>query len=79
MTTDLTTPELLDLERAALDAQATATSPDAPADAMEQWRKAVAAVQAAVAAHAKKITKPRVDVEMAVKKAVRHSAEDAED
>ncbi|MEW2066623.1 hypothetical protein [Streptomyces sp. NPDC007346] len=72
MTSDLTTPHLLQLEQAALDAQAAATSASPPADAWETWRQAAAAVQQAITDHAKEAKANRVHVEMAVKKAVRH-------
>ncbi|MFE3378685.1 hypothetical protein [Streptomyces anulatus] len=76
MTDDLTTPDLLQLERDALEAQAAATSATPPEGAFDTWREAAAKVQAAVTAHAKKENLNRVAVEMAVKKAVRHAPEE---
>ncbi|MEU2487012.1 hypothetical protein ABZ593_20690 [Streptomyces sp. NPDC012617] len=66
------TDELIQLERAALDAQAVATSPSPPAGAWTAWREAAQAVQRAVTEHAAATEESRVDVEMALKKAVRH-------
>jgi hypothetical protein len=68
--------ELLQLEQAALDAQAAATAPSPPEGAWAAWREAAMAVQNAITAHAAATNTSRVDVEMAVKKAVRHAEPD---
>ncbi len=68
--------ELLELEQAALDAQAAASSPSPPEGAWAAWREAAMAVHVAITEHAAATSTSRVDVEMAVKKAVRHSAPD---
>jgi hypothetical protein len=62
------------LEQAAEAAHARYTAPDtADLDAARRaWVEAAAAFQAAVTEHAEAEGKPRIDVEMAVKKAVRH-------
>lgn len=60
------------LERAA--EQARYAAPDTDHDTARQaWRDAAEAFQAAVTKHADAEGKPRIDVEMAVKKAVRHA------
>ncbi|MEH0402829.1 hypothetical protein ACFY7V_03320 [[Kitasatospora] papulosa] len=68
--------ELLQLEQAALDAQAAATAPSPPEGAWTAWREASIAVQVAITDHAAATNTSRVDVEMAVKKAVRHPEPD---
>ncbi|MGW2692306.1 hypothetical protein ACWC3Y_10645 [Streptomyces sp. NPDC001296] len=65
--------DLVTLEQAAEDAHARLTDPDVDHDAARQaWVEAAAAFQTAVTEHAEAEGKPRVEVEMAVKKAVRH-------
>jgi hypothetical protein len=66
--------DLVTLERAAEQAHALYTAPDTDdVDATRRaWVKAAAAFQAAVTEHAQAEGEPRIDVEMAVKKAVRH-------
>ncbi|MGW5477735.1 hypothetical protein [Streptomyces sp. NPDC004008] len=65
--------DLVKLEQAAEEAHARLADPDVdPAAARQTWIKAAAAFQAAVTEHADTENKPRVEVEMAVKKAVRH-------
>ncbi|GAA2945873.1 MULTISPECIES: hypothetical protein [Streptomyces] len=64
--------ELIQLERAAQDAQAAATSASPPEGAWVAWREAAARVQAAITEHAAATKENRVAVEMGVKKAVRH-------
>ncbi|MFE4336085.1 hypothetical protein ACFRQM_44035 [Streptomyces sp. NPDC056831] len=66
------TDELIQLQRAAVDAQKTAMSASPPEGAWTAWRKAAERVQAAITEHAAATGENRVDVEMAVKKAVRH-------
>jgi hypothetical protein len=67
--------DLVKLEQAAEDARARLGAPDVDYAAQwEAWREASAAFQAAVTKHAKDEGTPRVGVEMAVKKAVRHPA-----
>ncbi|WP_217235486.1 hypothetical protein [Streptomyces sp. AC555_RSS877] len=66
--------DLVKLEQAAEAARALLDSPDVDHDAQWQaWRKAAADFQTAVTGHAKDEGKPRVEVEMAAKKAVRHT------
>ncbi|MFI2761370.1 hypothetical protein ACH5A3_21250 [Streptomyces echinatus] len=43
---------------------------------LRAWREAAQAVQAAIADHAASSGQPRYELEMAVKKAVRHAEED---
>ncbi|WP_369274544.1 hypothetical protein AB5J55_35505 [Streptomyces sp. R11] len=64
--------DLVKLERAAVDAHAQLQTADDYDSARQAWLAAAAAFQAAVTEHADAEGKPRVDVEMAVKKAVRH-------
>lgn len=65
--------DLVKLEQAALDAHARLNNLGVDYDAQWQaWREAAEAFQAAVTEHAEDEGKSRVDVEMAVKKAVRH-------
>ncbi|MGW0583046.1 hypothetical protein ACWD25_45645 [Streptomyces sp. NPDC002920] len=59
------------LEQAAVDAHAALDTADDYTAAWKTWLDAAAAFQGAVTEHAKDESKPRVDVEMAVKKAVR--------
>jgi hypothetical protein len=64
---------LVKLEQAAVDAHARLNDLGVDYDKQWQaWRDASAAFQAAVTEHAEAEGKPRVEVEMAVKKAVRH-------
>lgn len=65
--------DLVKLEQAAEDARARLGDPDVDYTTQWQaWREASAAFQAAVTEHAKDEGTPRVSVEMAVKKVVRH-------
>ncbi|MGW3197160.1 hypothetical protein ACWDBD_21730 [Streptomyces sp. NPDC001118] len=65
--------DLVKLEQDAEAAHAQLLTPDAnPATARQAWFKAAAAFQAAVTEHAEAEGRPRVEVEMAAKKAVRH-------
>lgn len=64
--------DLVKLEQAAVDAHARLHTADDYNTARQEWLAAAAAFQAAVTAHADAEGKPRVEVEMAVKKAVRH-------
>ena len=66
--------DLVKLEQAAEQAHARYTAPDtADVDAARRaWVDAAAAFQAAVTEHAAAEGTPRIEVEMAVKKAVRH-------
>ncbi|MFJ2882500.1 MULTISPECIES: hypothetical protein [unclassified Streptomyces] len=66
------TDELIQLERAAMEAQNAAMSASPPEGAWAAWRDAAAEVQAAITEHAAATDQSRVQVEMAVKKAVRH-------
>jgi hypothetical protein len=67
--------ELVNLEHAAQDAHAQLGAPDVDYDTQwVKWRDAAAEFQAAVTTHAEAEGTPRVEVEMAVKKAVRHPA-----
>ena len=70
--------DLIALERAALAAHQQYTAPgvDDLDAARRAWIKAAAEFQAAVTEHAATEGKPRVEVEMAVKKAVRHAEAD---
>jgi hypothetical protein len=67
--------DLVQLEQAAVDAHARYLSPgvDDPDVARQAWIDAAAAFQAAVTEHAAEKQTSRVDVEMAVKKTVRHA------
>ncbi|MEU5496200.1 hypothetical protein [Streptomyces griseofuscus] len=66
--------DLAALERAAEAAHAQYLAVDTDLDAARQaWIDAAAAFQAAVTEYAEAEGKPRVEVEMAVKKAVRHA------
>ncbi len=66
--------DLVRLEQAAEEAHARYTAPsvDDVDAARRAWVDAAAAFQAAVTEHAQAEGKPRIDVEMAVKKTVRH-------
>ncbi len=65
--------DLVALEQAAVDAHARLVAPDAdPVAARQAAIDAAATFQAAVTQYAKAEGTPRVEVEMAVKKAVRH-------
>lgn len=66
--------DLVILEQAAEAAHARYTAPDTDDvdGARRAWVDAAAAFQAAVTEHAEAEGTPRIDVEMAVKKAVRH-------
>lgn len=63
--------DLLKLERLAEEAHAAYTA-NPYADTRAAWRDAADTFQAAVVEHAAAEGKPRVDVEMAAKKIVRH-------
>lgn len=63
---------LVALEQAAVDAHAQLPTADDYDTARQTWLAAAAAFQTAVTEHAEAEGKPRVEVEMAVKKAVRH-------
>ena len=64
--------DLVKLERAAEAARARLADPNVdPAAARQAWIDAAAVFQAAVTEHAEAEGTPRVEVEMAVKKAVR--------
>jgi hypothetical protein len=67
--------DLVQLEQAAVDAHQQYTAPgvDDPDAARQAWIDAAAAFQAAVTEYAAEKETSRVEVEMAVKKAVRHS------
>jgi hypothetical protein len=71
--------DLVQLEQAAVQAHQQYLSPgaDDPDAARQAWIDAAARFQAAVTEHAEAEGKSRVEVEMAVKKAVRHPAEAA--
>lgn len=64
--------DLVNLERAAVAAHAAIATADDPAAARAAAVDASAAFQAAVTEHAAAEGESRVEVEMAVKKAVRH-------
>ncbi|MFC8520783.1 hypothetical protein [Streptomyces sp. NPDC057257] len=64
--------DLVTLERAAVQARADLDGAPDYAQAWRAWRDAAAAFQAAVTAHAKDEGTSRVELEMAVKEAVRH-------
>lgn len=66
--------DLVQLEQAAEQAHARYTAPDTDdVDAARRaWVDAAAAFQTAVTEHAQTEGKPRIEVEMAVKKTVRH-------
>ena len=64
--------DLVQLEQAAVDAHNALTAAGNPAAARQAAVDTAAAFQAAVTEHAAEKGEPRVDVEMAVKKAVRH-------
>lgn len=63
--------DLIQLQRASDEAHAAVRSDPSPA-AWATWRERTGAVQAAVTEYAKEIGEPRNQVEVAVKKAVRH-------
>jgi hypothetical protein len=65
------TDELVDLQRAALAAQAEATAGGYSRDAWAPWVDAAARVQAAVTAHAEATGQNRAQVEQAVKQAAK--------
>lgn len=67
--------DLVELEQAAVDAHARLHTADDTAAARQAWLNAAADFQAAVTECAKASGEPRVQVEMAVKKAVRHAAD----
>lgn len=69
--------DLVTLERAAEDARARLSTAADPAAARQAAIDTAAAFQAAVTQYAKDQDEPRVDVEMRVKKAVRHPETDA--
>ena len=64
--------DLVKLERAAVDAHTQLQTADDYDTARQTWLDAAAAFQAAVTEHAEAEGTSRVEVEMAVKKAVRH-------
>ncbi|MFJ7070195.1 hypothetical protein [Streptomyces sp. NPDC101115] len=66
------TDELIQLQRAAIEAQKTATAGPYSAEAWRPWLEAADQLQAAVTAHAKATSQNRFDVETALKKAVLH-------
>jgi uncharacterized protein YukE len=70
--------DLINLERAAEEARAQLAGLTGPEyeEQWRAWRRASEAVQAAITEHATAVRENRVDVEMAVKKAVRHGDED---
>lgn len=72
------TDELIDLQRAALAAQAEALASPYTAESWAPWREAAAQVQQAITDHAAATQQSRVDVEMAVKKAARAPEPDSE-
>ena len=61
------------LEQAAVDAHAALDIADDYDTARQEWLAAAAEFQAAVTEYAQEEGEPRVTVEMAVKKAVRHA------
>lgn len=68
--------DLVKLEQAAVDAHARLLGPDAdPAAARQAWAEAAATFQQAVTEYAEAEGKVRYEVEMAVKKTVRHPEE----
>jgi hypothetical protein len=71
--------DLVKLERLAVEAHARYTAPgvDDLDAARAAWLKAAAAVQAAITEHAAAESTSRYEVEMAVKKAVRHPTDTA--
>jgi hypothetical protein len=66
--------DLVTLEQTAVDAQAAITTADDPDTARAAAVDAAAAFQAAVTQYAAEAGESRVEVEMAVKRAVRHGA-----
>jgi hypothetical protein len=65
--------DLVELEQAAVDAHARLSDPNVdPAAAWQAWIEAAAGFQAAVTEHAEAEGASRYEVEMAVKKTVRH-------
>jgi len=68
--------DLITLERAAVDALAAIAAADDPDTARAAAVDAAAAFQAAVTQYAADEGESRVEVEMAVKRAVRHGGED---
>lgn len=64
--------DLVKLEQAAVDAHAQLPTADDYDAARQEWLAAAEAFQAAVTGYANAEGSPRVEVEMAVKKAVRH-------
>lgn len=64
--------DLVQLEQAAVDAHHALATADNPAAARQAAVDTAAAFQAAVTEHAAEKGKSRVEVEMAVKRAVRH-------
>lgn len=69
--------ELLQLQRAAVEAQAAATAGEYSTEAWRPWLDAAEALQAAVTEHARETGQSRFDVEATLKKAVLHPALDA--
>ncbi|WP_435643899.1 hypothetical protein ACR9VJ_26590 [Streptomyces sp. H49] len=69
--------DLVELERAAEAAHSHYLAADGdPAAARQAWIDAAAAFQAAVTEHAETDERSRYEIEMAVKKAVRHPEQD---
>ncbi|MGW2090311.1 hypothetical protein [Streptomyces sp. NPDC001880] len=64
--------ELIMLERSAAEEQRKALAEPYTKEAWEPWREAAAKFQAAVTAHAEATGVSRVELEMAVKRAVLH-------
>ncbi|MGW3195187.1 hypothetical protein ACWDBD_11500 [Streptomyces sp. NPDC001118] len=65
--------DLVKLEQATVDAHARLADPDVdPATVRQAWIEAAAKFQRAVTEHAEAEGKPRYEIEMAAKKAVRH-------
>lgn len=64
--------DLVNLEQAAEQARTAHLAPDAGPDARQAWIDAAAAFQAAVTEYAAAENESRYDVEMRVKKTVRH-------
>lgn len=69
---DISFDDLINLERAAVDAYGEARTLDYSAEAWKPWMDAAAEFQAAVTVYAKQEGKDRMSVEMDVKKVVRH-------
>ncbi|MGW3829158.1 hypothetical protein ACWEAF_45055 [Streptomyces sp. NPDC005071] len=70
--------ELISLERSAVAEQRKATAEPYTDEAWAPWREAVATFQAAVTAHAEATGVNRYELEMAVKRAVRHPEQEGD-